>query len=252
MEWSEEFYQRTKELMLAGGVPEEDQRTSDWVYLLPLENIRSVLILGGGWGALASRLNRFCDKITIIETDREKVNSLLKRKKEQILDNVSIEYANFAGALPDIKDEFDMVVLHEAKWKHRISINKLLPWLKERLKENGYLCCFGGNKLYFNYRRLLNKYGFNSVSSFMPLPSHKGIPLFYLPLDNKKVMLYFFEKIFPLFEMASPETKKNYAFQYRLAKLAVKIGLFLKLEWLAKYFAPGYFFIARNKQCCQI
>jgi len=97
----------------------------------------------------------------------------------------------------------------------------------------------------YGYKKALQEVGFSEIKFYAPLPQYRT-PLFYIPLDNVNVLNYFFKNIFPLFNMVSPEVKRHYAFQYKVAKIGVKIALIFKLTWLAKFIAPGFSIIAKK------
>jgi hypothetical protein len=57
-------------------------------------------------------------------------------------------------------------------------------------------------------------------------------------------MRYFFSHVFPLFEMVSPEVKKQYGVQYVIAKLMVRLAVWLRFSPAAKFFFSGYLLVA--------
>lgn len=97
----------------------------------------------------------------------------------------------------------------------------------------------------YGYKKILWEAGFSEIQFFSPLPQYRT-PLFYLPLSSNKALNYFFEYIFPLFDMVSPEVKKDYALQYKIAKIGVRLVLLLKITGLAKFFVPGFSILAKK------
>jgi SAM-dependent methyltransferase len=97
----------------------------------------------------------------------------------------------------------------------------------------------------YGYKRMLREAGFSEMQFYAPLPQYRS-PIYYIPLDNVNSMEYFLKYMFGKFEMTSPDARKYYAVQYKVAKVGVKIALLLRLTGLARFIVPGFSIIARK------
>lgn len=224
----------------------EDPRVADWIYLTPLARNAKALVIGCGLGTLPLSLARVCKEVTVVDPDSRRIGFLNLRMKEKGIRNVE----TICGT-PDesLEESFDLVSLTD--WS---LVGKMPPLLKE----GGVLGLSVGNRLWgrgdhtlSGYRRRLRKIGFSDLLIHAPLPYHDGIPLFYLPLGRRGAMNFFFEKIFPLAEMVSPETKKQYAIPYQLARIGVRIAKAFHLLPLAGNFVPGFLVLAKKGGAAQ-
>ena len=136
------------------------------------------------------------------------------------------------------------LIIRPAMWIPR-SIEALKSALG--LGQKVHLGSLIGESSLLGYRKLLRAGGFTDLDVYAPLPSHTGVPLFSLPLNSGPARRHFFSHIFPLFEMVSPEVKRQYGLQYPIARLGVKLALRFRLTAMVKYFVPGYSIIATKK-----
>lgn len=97
----------------------------------------------------------------------------------------------------------------------------------------------------FGYRELLNKAGFRDIVFYAPLPQYRS-PIFYLPLDNSRVINYFFRYLFGMLSNTSASTRKYYGLLYDFGKIISKVMSAVNLSYLAKLFAPGFSVIAKK------
>ncbi len=150
----------------------------------------------------------------------------------------TVETAEHIEEIKTIQKKFDVVVVCDANGTrtHRLA--------KHTCRAGG-VYFFGTSARYPFFLFRLKRLGFAIEAIYAPLPSHNGIPLFYVPLANGP-MAYFFSKIMPLILTVSPEVKKQYGWKYRAA--ARGLGTFnrLKLSWLAKFILPSYVVVARR------
>lgn len=118
----------------------------------------------------------------------------------------------------------------------------LANFISKKFKEEPYT-----NYQYslLGYTKLLKQAGFSKIEFFAPLPQYR-LPFFYLPLDNKNSLRYFFNNLFYLFETATPEMKKNYGLQYKIAKAGMKLIPSSLLSFLIKFINPGFCIIAKK------
>jgi len=230
-----------------------DERGTDWTNLLPLHKESLVLVIGAEFGNSAVALSKLCKKVYVVESDLEKLAFLEIRKEQQGLSNIFlIETKNLE--LPFEDEFFDLV------FTRRFS-KKVLEQIYRILKRGGRLFLsvenlFGPQRILtasfsssshslFGYKNILKKAGFSEIEPYGLLPNDK-IPLFSLPLWNSKLLKYFFKNIFFLSEMVSPEAKRSYTAQYKLAKIGVKLMSIFPLFGITKLFFPHFWIIAKK------
>jgi SAM-dependent methyltransferase len=264
--WEEALFDYTTERVIGGKTLLEDQRITDWRYLLPLNEDSVVLSIGCGLGTIPIALSAICAKVYAVESDWSKVFFLNVRKTQQRIDNLYPVYLSDDLGFPFPDKYFDFVVVRGFDWRRMqyFQVQDVIRTLSGLLNENGMAYLSFENRWAFNnlldwkrksglsvhtafgYRRILRSFGFSEIQFFAPLPHYDGIPLFYVPLEDPHALKYFLRSIFPLFEMASPEVKRNYAFEYIIAKVGVRLALQFGLVNYAKAFVPGYSIIARK------
>ncbi|GEM_PF-7093742 len=265
--WQNALYDFSKKRVLNHQSIPEDARISDWSFLLPLpaQGTRDALVLGCGWGAIPIHLSQFCGQVCVVETSPAKIQFLEARKAQQRITNLKLKQWDFWEDSFS-QESFDLVCLHglespsDKKIHFSEVLKKMAQWLRKEgvlflnvpnrwsllLKERSSHYPFSSHTL-LGYRKMLERSGFEDIHFYAPLPHYNGIPLFYLPLHDSTAMIYFFKNIFPLFEMVSPESKKAYALEYRVAKLGVNLSLALHLTRFVKYFVSGFSVVAKKR-----
>ena len=266
--WDVALFEYTKSQVARGRSLLEDRRAADWIYFLPFKSNSIALSIGCGWGTVPIALSETCARVYAIDPEWERIKFLDIRKKQQRIDNLFPIYVSGCLDLPFSQGQFDFVSVSVKGFRwcatEPISFRKIVQRVYDLLKKDGIAYLSLGNRLafqdllwrnrkssaslplhtIFGYRRILKEEGFSDIHFYAPLPHHNGIPLFYLSLENTEALNYFFQNIFPLFEMASPEVKKQYGLQYKLVKIGVRLALIFRLTNLAKYFVPGFSIIA--------
>lgn len=258
------LYDYNKARVLRDELISEDQRIADWKYLLPLNRDSVALSFGCRMGTIPAALAETCKRVYVIDAVWERITFLNIRRRQHGIDNLCPIYVNSISDIPFPAKYFDIVSVRECDWGATLfRFRDLVQRVYGLLKEGGTAYLSVGNRLsyrhlfqrhkisaspplhtIYGYRRMLRSEGFSDCHFYAPLPDHDGIPLFYLPLQNTEALNYFFENIFPLFEMVSPEVKKQYGFQYKLAKIGVRVALLFRLTTLAKFLVPGFGIIA--------
>ncbi len=263
--WSVALYEYVKKRVEKGDTVTEDQRIADWRYLLPLHRDSYALVLGSGWGTVPIALAETCGRVYAIDSTWEKIAFVNARRKQQGIDNLYPVYMKGVSSLPFPEKFFDLITMVDFQ-RHAtrsVRFREIVRYLYCLLKEGGRIYFSVDNRLAFQhlfrlvkanatlpihtiygYRHILQEEGFSEIRFYAPLPHYDGIPLFYLPLESSEALNYFFQNIFPLFEMVSPEVKKQYGFQYKLAKIGVRLTLIFRLTNLAKFLVPGFSIIA--------
>lgn len=244
----------------------EDQRMADWCYLLPHSRKNNALILGCGLGIIPISLAQFYETVYAIDPVWEKVAFLDQRKRHTGINNLFCIQGNMVNNLPFPHNFFDLIAMSDFMWCiGQSTLSETVRHAYKLLRPGGttYLCLGNrysllnlfdklkqGNAKSFRsiwgYKRILRENGFSNIRFYASLPFYDGISLFYLPLENDNILQYFFRSIFPLLDMVSPETKKDYAMQYTMAKLGARLALFFRLTWLTKFFVSGFSIFAEK------
>lgn len=262
--WSPASFTFFKELLGKKGAYLEDERQADWKYLLPLQKDRVSLVMGCGFGTLPVALTEISKEVYAVDGSAGKVDFLNIRKQQQVLETLHPIKIESWDSLPFMPESFDLI--SAAAYPNELPFQTFARQVGTLLKPGGVVQFNLGNRLGFQnllnlerksfgvtlhtlkgYQKILEKNGFNQVTVYTPLPSYKGVPMFYVPLAGNQAMNFFLKNIFPLFERVSPEVKQHYALQYKIARLGVRIALQFKLTWLARYFVPGFCLFAWKK-----
>lgn len=248
--WRIAAFERLRTSLRRGERPEEDARSADWKYLLPLQRTDHILVLGCGWGTVAANLAKDCGHVTAVDRDPMRIGHLNARIAEDGLSNITAQCLPKGASWSLQTERYDGVVLHDT-WdatcaRSTGAFRCCLQQAHDALKEGGWIWCCGRQRFGRRPHKLLRAAGFEAVEQYAPLPRHEGIPMFYLPLDHRQPIEFFFRNIFPLFEMVSPEVKRTYAKQYVLAKCAARIARMLRLGFAIRWFVPGLCCMAKK------
>jgi len=231
-----------------------DERGADWTNLLSLGKKVSVLLLGSQLGNSAVALAKIFQKVYVMDVDPFPLSFLEIRKEQQKIQNIFLTQIKDQLEFPFSPDCFDLIVTN---WVSENLLNQVFRVLKNK----GHLFLFAENLFNYQsllkfslssdyhslcgYKKILKRNGFSEIEVYTLLPNDKT-PLFYLPLENTQIMNYFFRNTFSLFNMASPETKRKFALQYKLAKIGAKLIPTFHLNGLAKTFSPNFGIIAKK------
>ena len=263
--WELALYEYAQNKVVKGESLPEDQRSADWKWFLPLGPDSVVLVVGSGLGAIPMALASTCKEVHVVDADENKIRFLTVYKTQQKQTNIFPLVFNGVDGLPYAPKMFDAVVFYGVS-NETGSFQRAACVLNRLLKSGASACFLVENRFAIQglfskdgrkgqvdqhslsaYRGILKTSGFFDIQAFAPLPHVDGIPLFYLPLDQAGVMAYFFSHIFPLFEMVSPEVKRQYGIQYLIAKAAVRCLVFFRITGVAKHFFSGYLLVATSK-----
>jgi SAM-dependent methyltransferase len=203
--------------------------------------------------------------VYVIDDVLPRLQFLEARRNEQGLHNIHLILSDKKSPLPILPGSIDLVSICDSGWiDEGLSFELVSAQMHRLLKNGGILYFLAKNKMGIQnlwrsrseleskahsmsgYVNVMEREGFSEIDFYAPLPFYDGIPLFYLPLNDKRAMRYFFEHNFQLFEMVSPEVKKQYGLQYTLAKTAVKCALPLGLTGLSRHFLSGFAVFARK------
>lgn len=263
--WQSALYDHNKVRVANGKYPLDDQRRGDWRFYLPFQDSDKVLMIGLGFGSVGAALSYQCSQVYAVDDNWAKLFFNNIRKKQQNINNFYLAYVRDFNKLPFTESHFDFISAAKQNFTYGRSVkfSNLAKEVYKLLKEKGHVRFNVPNKFslqsflnkkYFlfkkdiytlkGYKKLLEKIGFKNIKFYAPLPRYNGIPLFYLDLYDKRILQYFFEDIFSLFEMVSPEVKKQFGLEYSIAKFGVKLIKQLHMHSLVKYFVSGYEIIA--------
>ncbi len=266
--WDIALYEYYKENLLKNKFFLEDERLSDWIYLLPLSKDYVTLVIGCGLGTIPITLSKMCSIVYAIDPEWWKITFLNLRKNQQRIDNLYPIYVNNVSFFPFPDKYFDLISLRIFDFpisqlvpfrevaKHIYDLLKIggiayfsLPnrWGYQRLLWRGKRNFSISLHTIYGYKQILQEQGFSNVRFYTSLPYYDGIPLFSVPLGNAPAINFCFRFIFPLTEMVPPETKRVYSFEYGFAKVSMHfIRRFRFLLKLVKFFVPGFNIIARK------
>ena len=93
---------------------------------------------------------------------------------------------------------------------------------------------------------IFEKYHFDTLQIFTPLPYHIGTPLFYIPIDNPNCLTYFLKVLAIRFLGITPEAKRYYMVEFLIVRIVMWICKYLPLTSIVKHILPGYFIMARK------
>jgi len=266
--WQSALYNYNKNLVNNGLLINEDIRIADWRFNLPLEHSNNVLIIGCGMGILPISLLKNNQKVYVVDSIWERLAFLKMRSPDyDYKNNLTLVKGDNISMLPFKDNYFDTVIISFSTYFNYKdnSFKSILEKLDKLLKQGGHIHISIDNTLslnslistfrdskgvtsgsFYNLRNILNANKFSNIRIFAPLPHHNRIPLFSIPLDNNYAIRYFFLKIFPLFDMVTPEAKKSYGFSFIIIKFIVRLSLLLRFTSLAKIFVPGFSIIAKK------
>jgi SAM-dependent methyltransferase len=270
--WNIAMYRYARTEIGAGHVLAEDERAADWRFLLPTGGrTRTALVLGCGLGTIPVALCDMFAKVYAVDVIPARVRLLELRAAQHRIANLVPIHVAPGGPLPFEAERFDLIVARSSDWdfgsappRGGVAVATVARDVRRLLEAGGIVYLSVPNRLSYQrllrpgsagaglarslggYRRDLAAAGFVDIRFYAPLPSHEGIPLFYVPLADPALLEYFFDSIFPLLEAVSPEVKGLYGREYRVAKSAVRLAGPLRLTGLARYFVPGFGIVARR------
>lgn len=262
--WDKALYEFVYKKSKFSKIPKEDQRISDWKYLLPAHRDRFTLVIGCGHSTVPIMLADISKKVFAVDSSWKNIMFLNIRKDQQKVKNIFPIYLQRGLSLPFARKSFDLISLNSNHWdkKRSASFYNYVLYLHSLLKPDGVLQLNLNNRLaashilnpsdkyssydIFTYQKIFRMVGFANIRYYAPLPYHNESPLFVVPLENTQSLIYFFRNLFPLFDMVSPEVKRSYALEYSIAKIGIRLMLFFRLAKLFKIFVPGFIIFARK------
>jgi SAM-dependent methyltransferase len=243
--WDACLFENTKEIIRNNERLVEDERSADWLYLLPLTRMWRCLVVGSGWGSVPAALSQRSKHVHVVEENLEKSSLLKYRQRQKPITNLDCCTVSNLKSLPFENESFDLIVLSSSFSKTTFSLKEVLDRFNPLLKKGGTLVFSLNNR--FSFRRLFSKEPhdktavidslagvheilvksrFSNIRPYAPLPHINEIPLFTIPLSEREPFDFFLRHTFSLFDAVSPEVKKQYSLEY---------------------FVPGYMIIAEKE-----
>ena len=97
-----------------------------------------ILDIGCGKGAFIHRIKKQCPKVKILAVDISPT-AIKKARAVYGKDNISFEVMDIQKGYKNIKEKFDLIVLSNIMWYILYDFEKIVNYLKNNLKNNGYL-----------------------------------------------------------------------------------------------------------------
>lgn len=233
---------------------EEDERSADWIHLLPVRPTRP-LVVGCGWGASASALAAGQVHVVAVDVSAERLAFVAVRAAQDRL-QIRCVQAVLPWDLP-VDGGFDHVAYVDPLWpggSHpartaRNAARMLRPGGTIAWRADNVSGVTRGNRRGPSTRlgamtSALQRNGFTDLRVYAPLPD-RGITLFHIPLGNPGATRYFLGSILPLIATARPETRRRYGLAARLAALAPSVARMPGVARLAQLLVPGWLVIGR-------
>jgi len=265
--WSRALFEHTR-LAAREGLPSpEDERTADWKYLMSWMPDGIALVLGCGRGVVPLALANCFHTVYAADVSHERTALMAARAKEAGIGNVRPVTTDRGLCLPFRGERFDFVSVGDAGAESidGMEAGDLIGAVHGLLRPGGAARFSLGNRWGFDYmigrgggdggprrrgllayERILAEAGFTRIRAFAPFPRHVGTPMFYVPLDGRAPMDFFFRNLAMLFDAVSPEVKRSHALEYGVAKLGIRVATCARLAGVARLLVPGFCIFAER------
>lgn len=260
--WERAYFRYTMEKVMAGEPIMEDERVADWTYLVAGGGRDRALAVGCGLGSVPIALARAYAEVVAVDNCMDCVELLDLRRSQLAAGNLRPIFCRDERLPRMMADGFDLVALSGTEWidGSEPSFGEISKMMLGHLRPGGVAKFSVGNRFsverliggsggpygIFGYEKHLKKAGFGSVWIYAALPRHEGIPLFYVPVGSPGALKYFFSNVVQLFDMVSPEVKRQYGVRYKIAKAGAATADRFGLARCAKHFFPGFLIIAQR------
>ena len=262
--WQKAFFDFARDEVRQGRLLQEDQRSADWTYLLPLTRHTDAMVIGCGLGTIPVALSTRCKRVHVVDSSDGRLDFLAARKEQEGIENLHLSRIGGLSEMPFENGSLDFVGFagFERDEQDPVGFGSLAQNVSDLLTEGGSAYFAVTNRMGFDrflggggttgtapltlrgYKQALRRAGFTDVRAFAPLPASGAAPLFYLPLDDARAMKFFFRTIFPLLDFISPESTSSYSRAFGVAKWGARFGSRMGLTRFAKFFVPGFGLVA--------
>lgn len=238
----------------AAGTAEEDERSADWIYLLPARPTDAVVV-GSGWGAVACALAAAGARVSALDTGVERLRFVAARAEQQGLAVRSVR-ATPGEALP-VDGSFDLIAYADPAWSRGRDVEAMARDAARLLRVGGHIAWRAdnaagllrgraGGSRFGTLSGALRRSGFSETTAYAPLPD-RGIPFFHVPLGGGRGMRHFLTYVLPLAATASPDTVRRYGVPATVLTLAPYAASLPGIARLAEALVPGWLLIARRE-----
>lgn len=243
-----------RERVAAGRIAAEDERSADWIHLLP-HAPAVALVVGCGWGAVPSALASRGAHVVAIDHSAVRLAFVAVRAEQERLD-VRCVRASANGDLP-LRGTFDLVAFLDPDSPRAANPGRMAREAARLLRPGGSIAWRTDNAIGLTRNgrapramslcaqyAALRQHGFTHLHAYAPLPD-RGIPFFHVPLGHDGAMRYFLAAILPLTATAPPETRRRYGIAARLATVAASAAWLPGVSRAAQLVVPGWLVLAR-------
>lgn len=157
------------------------------------------------------------------------------------------------AALTDVPEEptFDIIAVPDPSGE---PLNNSFSRIFARLKKGGYAYLTIKNRwkipgFWYSLswmKKQLNNAGFSEITAYAVLPSPR-LPIFFIPVDCRAAIQYFFHHLSYLLETAPVETKQRYRLPYFVIRVIIPILPSFLLSPLIRWFSPYFAFVAKKE-----
>lgn len=249
----------------------EDLRALDWTFLLDLRDSSTALVLGCGFGMAPCAVAARVQSVYALERrEREHGIALVRlQARQQGINNLRTMLCRRAAELPFQSGTFDLVAtggwLPTRASASAAEFRTLAAAVRPLLRPGGtaqflvrnrisparvLTARLGGQQAAAfsltarSCRKTLQDLGYSVVRLYAPLPLYDRAPLMYLPLESRPAIEGFLKDCFASFDLVSPEVKRRYRFELRLARMAVAVMRRARLAHLLESLVPGFCVLA--------
>lgn len=241
------MFRATRDRIAAGGVPDEDERSTDWIHLLT-DRPADALVVGCGRGAVACELAAWGAGVVVLDASEERL-SFLRVRAEQSGHDLRAALSAEPWAPPAAAGPFDLVAYLDPTWPGGADPERTARDAARLLRTGGQVAWRAdarprharGTSLR-TMSAALRRAGFADIRAYAPLPA-RGIPLFHVPLSRHGAMRGFLTGLLPLVSTAPAAARRRYGLAARLAAIAPAAARMPGVARVAELLVPGWLVI---------
>lgn len=241
------MFRATRDHIASGGVPDEDERSTDWIHLLSDPPV-DALVVGCGWGAVACELAALGSRVIVLDPSEERL-SFLRVRAEQSGHEIRSALSAEPWAPPAAAGPFDLVAYPDPAWPGGADPERTATEAARLLRAGGQVAWRADARPREARRTSLRtmtaallRAGFADIRAYAPLPA-RGIPLFNVPLSPHGSMRGFLVGLLPLVSTAPAAARRRYGLAARLATMAPAAARLPGVARVAELLVPGWLVI---------